>query len=281
MTVTVTPLEGPVGCLIEGVDPSAPLDDADFAAIRQAMVDHVAFVIPDMPDDPEWLLDFGRRFGPLVPHILDQFHHPLSSEISIIAMHMGDETSRKTPEPAGAYWHSDQSYDANPSDAIFLYATRIPSDGGETLAANMYLAYETLPRATKRRIAGKTAIHRYGWAGGPSVTGLTPEQQARYPDVEHPVVRVHALSGRKVLFVNPGFTVRILGIEQDESDDLLAELFEHQLRPEFQYRHIWSVGQLLGVDNRASIHCAVYNYTEPRRMLRMIVGCTEGTLRAA
>jgi taurine dioxygenase len=195
--------------------------------------------------------------------------------MSVITANMDTAESRRTGKPAGAFWHSDLSYDANPSDAIFLYATIIPSDGGDTLVANMCLAYEALPKRTKRRIEGLTAIHRYGFRGGAAITALTPAQRAAYPDVEHPVVRIHPRTGRKVLFVNPGYTMRIKGLAPAASDELLAELFDHALNPAFQYRHKWQRGQLLGLDNRASMHCAVADYAEPRRLLRMIVGCTE------
>ena len=116
-------------------------------------------------------------------------------------------------------------------------------------------------------------VHRYGKGGG----GLTPGQRANVPEVvEHPVVRVHPRTGKKVLFVNPGFTFRLKGMEQAKSKALLSALFRHALRPEFQYCHRWKRHQLLAIDKGASIHKAVADYTEPRRLLRMIVGCTGG-----
>ncbi|MCK5365798.1 MAG: TauD/TfdA family dioxygenase, partial [Gammaproteobacteria bacterium] len=96
-----------------------------------------------------------------------------------------------------------------------------------------------------------------------------------YPDVVHPVVRVHARTGRRSLFVNPGYTVCINGVPGDDSDAILAELFEHMQAPEFCYRHHWAAGQLVGIDNRATLHRAMADYHQPMRKLRMIVGCTE------
>ena len=188
---------------------------------------------------------------------------------------MGTPASRTTPIPAGAFWHSDLSYEENPSDAIFLYATHLPDQGGDTMAANMYMAYENLPDQTKEKIEGLTAIHRWGWNTGGGTPTLNDNQQATHPDVAHPVVRTHARTGRKVLYVSPGYTMRINGLSETESDELLAHLFDHALRPEYQYRHKWALNSLVGLDNRASIHCAVNDYTEPRQMFRMIVGCTE------
>lgn len=281
MPITVQPLDAPLGAEILGVDPRRPLDDADFGTIQRALVEYGGIVLPELEEDVDWLHAFGRRFGPLLPHVLDQYHHPRTAEISVIAANMGDAASRRSAKPAGAFWHSDLAYKAAPADAIFLYATRVPAHGGDTLVANMALAYEALPERSKRRIAGRMAVQRYGWRGEGAITALTPAQQAATPDVVHPVVRVHPVSGRKCLFVSPGYTVCIVGMERAESDALLEELFAHALRPEFQYRHRWRLHQLLGLDNRSTMHCAVADYSEPRCMLRMIVGCTEGTPRGA
>jgi len=275
-TIRVEPLDGAIGAMIHGADPSRPLTDAEFAAIEQAMFDHVAIVIPDLQENTTWLRDLGRRFGPLVPHALEQYHHPDTHEISVIARNDGTAQSRTTDKPAGAFWHSDLSYDRAPSDAIFLFAQQVPSQGGDTLVCNMAAAYEALPQAMKDRIEGLTATHRWGWNTGGATPQMTPEQKAKHPDVIHPVVRPHPRTGRKVLYVNPGYTMKINEVSAEESDALLADLFAHALQPAFQHRHKWQKGMLLGLDNRSSMHAAVDDYTEPRRMLRMIVGCTAG-----
>ncbi len=275
MPITVTPLQDGFVAEIGGADSSRVLGDGDFVLIKQALLDHKVIAISDLQESFPWLLGLCRRFGPLVPHLLDQYHHPETPECSIIRANAGDATSRRTERPAGAYWHSDLSYDANPSDATFLYSVQVPSKGGDTLFADMVRAYETLPAATKRRIDGRVALHRYGWNGGAAVTSLNAAQQAAHPDVRHPVVRTHAETGRKALFVDPGSTVAILGMEPAESDALLGELYAHALQPRFQYRHKWRKGQLVGMDNRACLHCASADYDEPRTLYRFIVGCTE------
>ncbi|GAB4240063.1 MAG: TauD/TfdA family dioxygenase [Methyloligellaceae bacterium] len=281
MAIKIEPLDGPMGAIIHGLDSRRPLSDEDFAAVEKAMLDHLAIVVPELEENVTWLRDFGRRFGPLVPHVLDQYHHPETFEVTIIARNTGTSESRDTAKPAGAFWHSDLSYEENPSDAIFLYATQVPKSGGDTLAANMYMAYDNLPEKTKRRIEGLTATHRWGWNTGGATPQLNAQQSATHPDVVHPVVRTHARTGRKILYVNPGYVMRINEVSQEESDDLLAELFEYALDPNIQYRHSWKRKMMLGLDNRASMHAAVDDYTEPRRMLRMIVGCTEKLGRAA
>ncbi len=280
--INIKPLEDQsFGAVIEGVSTATPLSDDDIHTLKQALADHTAIVINDLDEDPEWLLRLGRGFGPLQPHILDQFHHPVSSDMSIITANMGNSESRATKKPAGAFWHSDLSYTATPSDAIFLYATHVPTDGGDTMVANTQMAYDALSDAMKARIDGLVAIHRYGWNGGGAITTLSEEQRRKTPDVEHPVVRHHPWTGRKILFVNPGFTMCIKDMDRDEGDALLAELYEHQQNPAFHYCHKWQPRQLVALDNRASMHCAVAGYSEPMRKLRMIVGCTDAEMMAA
>jgi taurine dioxygenase len=281
MAIKIEPLDGPMGALVHGLDSSKPLNDEDFAKVEQAMCDHVAIVAPDLEENVPWMRDFTARFGPLVPHILDQYHHPEGFDVSIIARNTGTSESRSTAKPAGAFWHSDLSYEKNPSDAIFLYSTQLPSKGGDTLAANMYLAYDGLPEKTKTRIENLTTTHRWGWNTQGATPTLTQEQLDTHPDVVHPIVRRHPKTGRNILYINPGYVMRVNEVSSQESDDLLEELFEHALRPDYQYRHKWGLNMLLGIDNRASMHAAVDDYTEPRRMLRMIVGNTEKVRAAA
>jgi taurine dioxygenase len=280
--IKITPLKDEAfGAVVSGVSTDEPLTPEDIEQIKDALAEHTAVVINDLDENPEWLLNLGRGFGPLQPHILDQYHHPMSSEMSIITANMGNQESRTTKKPAGAFWHSDQSYLATPSDAIMLYSTHVPSDGGDTMVANTQLAYDALSDDMKARISGLVGIHRYGYRGGEAITNLNEEQRKKTPDVEHPVVRTHPRSGKKILYVNPGFTMSIKGISPEESDALLEELFAHELKEEFRYVHKWSKGQLAILDNRQSMHCAVAGYSEPMRKLRMIVGCTDAEILAA
>jgi taurine dioxygenase len=272
MTVTVTPLADGFGAVIEGPAIETPLSAAEFDAIHDAFLNHKVVALRGLKWDFDTMLDFGRRFGRLVPHVLDQYHHPKTSEVSIIAANTGDAVSRGTSEPAGAYWHSDLSYDANPADAIMLYALQVPSQGGDTEFCDTVAAYEALDAATKARIDGLIGVHRYGHRGGYAVTSLNEKQAAAHPDVYHPVVRKHRETGKKSLFVSPGFTAAIQGLDAAESDALLQQLFDHMLEPSFRYRHKWQVGDLVCADNRSTMHCAIADYTEPRRMWRMIVG---------
>ena len=181
MTISVEPLEGPMGAVVLGLDSAKPISDEDFAVVEKALHDHIAIVVPELQENVAWLRAFGNRFGPLIPHVLDQYHHPETYEVSIIARNMDTPQSRTTVIPAGAFWHSDLSYEKDPSDAIFLYATHLPSTGGDTLAANMVMAYETLPDAMKKKINGTTATHRWGWNTDGGTPTLNTQQQGTHP----------------------------------------------------------------------------------------------------
>ncbi len=275
MAITVSPLDGPLGAEISGIDLSVPLAPADLAVVRQALLDHLVFVVSGIEADLPALVGFGRRFGKLVPHILEQYHHPDTSEVSIVSTDEKTGAGRTTDMAAGAFWHSDLSYDVNPSDATMLYSVNVPPKGGDTLFINMVKAYETLPDETKKRIEGLNAVHRYGYKGGAAVVDLSEDQQNRHPDVAHPMVRIHRETGRKTLYVNPGFTVGIAGLDENESQALLDELFDHATKPEFQYRHKWQPGQIVACDNRATMHSATGGYEgQPRTLWRMIIGGT-------
>jgi taurine dioxygenase len=182
---------------------------------------------------------------------------------------------------AGSYWHSDVSYKAQPSRGSALYAIEVPAEGGDTLFCDMVAAYEALDEATRARIDGLTAIHSYEYRTNLQVSKLgvrkplSEEQKRQTPDVEHPVVRIQPETGRKSLFVNPGFTTRIIGLSDAESDDLLNRLFDHCQQDRFQLRYRWSKGDLLTWDNAVTMHCATVTELPAgtrRTMWRTVIG---------
>jgi taurine dioxygenase len=178
---------------------------------------------------------------------------------------------------AGRYWHSDLSYIAQPSLGSALLARQLPSSGGDTLFASQHAAYEALPEITKRRIAGLRAEHSYPYrmeiqarlTGRPA---LSEAQRAAVPPVVHPVVRRHDATGRPALFVNEGFTTRILDVAETESRALLDQLFAAATAPEVIYRHNWRPGDMVLWDNRAVQHLATpYPDSEARIMHRTTI----------
>ncbi|OJA89097.1 TauD/TfdA dioxygenase family protein [Burkholderia ubonensis] len=264
--------DGPLGAEVIGLDLSKPLDEAGFARIHRAHLDHHVLVFRDQRITPDQHIAFSRRFGPLQIHVLHQFGlagHPEVLVVSNIVENgkpigLGD---------AGHYWHSDLSYKEKPSLGSLLHAQELPSEGGDTLFANMHLAWDTLPAHLRRAAEGLRAEHTYLarnaelQARNPWRPNLSAEQIAQVKPVVHPVVRTHPETGRKALFVSEHFTTRIVGLPEDESRALLDELFAHSVRAEHLYRHVWRDHDLVFWDNRSLMHLAAGTPDHLRRKL--------------
>lgn len=270
--IDLRPFDGPLGAEIRDLDLSAPLDDQTFRQVHRAHLDHHVLVFRDQRITPQQQIDFSRRFGPLQVHVLRQFQLPGHPEILVVSnivengqpIGLGD---------AGHYWHSDLSYKERPSLGSLLHAQELPAEGGDTLFANMHLAYDTLPRALRREIDGLRAEHSYLAKyeelrqRSPFRPRLTEEQIAEVRPVVHPVVRTHPETGRKALFVSEHFTTRIVGLSDSESADLLQQLFAHSVKPEHVWRHRWQPHDLVFWDNRSVIHLATGCPAHLRRRL--------------
>lgn len=277
MPISVQRADAPLGAEIRGVDLSLPVADEAFAAIEDAFVTHGVVVFRGQTLTEEQHIAFSRRFGDLEIHVLKQYLHPRHPEILMIS-NVEENGRRIGVADAGRYWHTDLSYVREPSRCSLLYAREVPlaDDGhvlGDTLFASTAAAYDALPEAMKQNIAGLKAVHRYGdrydrmQASGGVRDALNAEQRHQTPDVVHPVVRTHPITGRKCLYVNEGFTVSILGMPEDEARHLLAELCARATAPEFVYRHRWQAGDLLMWDNCQTQHLAVGDYALPQRRL--------------
>ncbi len=275
MELDIRALSDGVGAEVVGLDLAVPLADEDIATIRQAYFENSVIVFRDQQLLPAQHIAFSRRFGELAIHVVDQFLLPGHPEILVLSNRKREDGTPVGFEDAGRYWHSDVSYAEEPALGSMLYALEIPPEGGDTLFADMCRAYETLPDETRRRIAGKRAIHSYtrntkkleSAAGSRPV--ITDGQKARLKDVTHPMVRTVGDTGRKALFVNPGFTYAVEGMTPAESDALLQELFDHSTLPEFIFTHKWRNGDLLCWDNRSVMHHAtLYDTRHARHMHR-------------
>ena len=278
MSYELRPLSEHFGVEVVGLDLSRPLDERTFAALRDAWFERTVMVVRGQTLSPAAQVDFSRRFGELQIHVLTQFQVPQHPEVLLLSNAKHPDGTPMGFEDAGRYWHSDLSYDVHPSLGTLLYAIEIPPEGGDTLFVDMYRAYETLPDAIKRKIDGRFAFHSYvrNYAKNESKPGIRPqlteEQKARLPDVRHPIVRKHEHTGRKALFVNPGFTFAIEGMNEAEGSALLHTLFDHALKPEFRYVHIWHPHDLLCWDNRGTMHHAtLYDPKYIRHMHRTTI----------
>ncbi|CAN7774893.1 TauD/TfdA family dioxygenase [Variovorax sp. LjRoot175] len=269
----IRPFEAPVGAEIVGLDIGKPINEADFARIHRAHLDHHVLVFRDQQITPDQHIAFSRRFGPLEIHVLHQFHLEGHPEILIVS-----NIKKENGEPlglgdAGAYWHSDISYKPRPSLGSLLHAQELPSEGGDTLFADQHLAWEGLSPELQQRILPLKAEHSYLAkyeelrAKNPWRPKLSQAQIDKVAPAIQPVVRTHPETGRKALFVSEHFTTRIVGLPQDESDALLAELFAHSVKPEYVYRHRWAPHDLVFWDNRSLMHLAAGTPDELRRKL--------------
>ncbi|WP_244128505.1 TauD/TfdA dioxygenase family protein [Burkholderia gladioli] len=266
------PFDGALGAEIVGLDLSRPIGEDDFARIHRAHLDHYVVVFRDQRITPDEHVAFSARFGPLQRHVLAQFALPGHPEVLIVSNILENGQPIGLGD-AGHFWHSDLSYKEKPSLGSLLHAQELPAEGGDTLFANMHLAWDALPEALKREVEGRRAEHTYLaryaelQARSPWRPNLTPEQIAQVKAVDHPIVRTHPETGRRALFVSEHFTTRIVGLPEDESRALLDELFAHSVRDEFVYRHQWREHDLVFWDNRSLMHLAAGTPDHLRRKL--------------
>jgi taurine dioxygenase len=255
-------------------DLSQPIDEAAFRELEGLFHDNIMVFFRDQRLSEDQHIAFSRRFGELEIHIVKKYLLPGHPEILLISNVRNEEGEHIGLADAGFTWHTDTSYRRRPSRCSLLYAKEVPErDGkplGDTVFANTVAAYDALPPAMKRRLAGLKAIHRYAMrrrVENSPRPKLTAAQLAETPDIAHPIVRTHPSTGRKALYVTAGECIGIAGMPEDEALDLIAELDAFCVRPEFCYRHRWRVGDLVMWDNASAMHLAICDYALPERRL--------------
>jgi taurine dioxygenase len=256
-SLEVVPLTPHIGAEVRGIDLSKPLTPGQLADLRQAFRDWMVLVFRDQHLDREQHKGFGRHFGRLHVHPM---HHAGSArgfddpEILLV------KTTATSKYTAGEGWHTDVTCDEIPPLGSMLYVTEVPGDcGGDTLYADMYLAYELLSEPMQRFLEGLTAVHD-GALPYVGAYGSKPPAGG-YPRNEHPVVTRHPETGRKVLYVNSGFTSHVKELSRRESRALLELLFAHIAEtPKLTCRVRWTPNTLTFWDNRCTQHHAVWDY---------------------
>ena len=259
-TVEVRQLGAQIGAEILGVDVRT-LDDAGFAAIYRAWLDHNVVVVPDQSLEIEDFLRYSRRFGIVVPHPSKSTRHPRHPEITLLGVNKFGADGRLDMaiyRRGAEGWHTDGAYDAEPFKATQLYALAVPSRGGDTHFASMYAAYDALPPALQARLEGRLGAFTYG--GRKKATALLDQEDRDWTPVFHPIIRTHPETGRKGLYFDPGKILRIEGLPAKESDALIEELTERMIQPEGEYRHRWRRGDIVIWDNRSTYHKAAGDY---------------------
>jgi taurine dioxygenase len=262
----VRPLTPAIGAVVEGLDLSEPLVDGEIEQIRAVLDDRLVVFFREQSLTPAAQRDFAARFGELYVHPF----YPGHEEAEEIMVLEHDATRRANTDR----WHNDVTYLEKPPQASLLYAQEIPPLGGDTLWANMYLAYEGLSEPMKGFVGGLSAAHSFAKNFTPErfralgMEDRRDEMYAAHPPVSHPVARTNPSTGRKALFVNQDFTSHVDGLSSRESDAVLRLLFEHMAQPEFQVRWRWNAGDVAFWDNRWTQHCALADYFPQRRVVR-------------
>jgi taurine dioxygenase len=277
----ITPTGESLGATIEGADLAKPLGPHDFAAILRALGEYSVLRFPAQRLDAAQLKAFAGRFGALEINVAGTFQEPGHPEVMILSNIV--ENGRPIgARDAGQDWHTDMSYSETIALANLLYALKVPRRDGVALGgtefANMHAAYAALPEELKTRLDGMTVLHDFTkfWEMMRQRPGswrrpLSEEQRKQKPPVSHPIFLVHPITGKKVLYANPGYAIRINELPEQESDDILAFLFEHQLRPRFRYVHRWTEGDVLFWDDIGTLHNAHADYGPDE--LRLIKRC--------
>ena len=266
----VEPYTPNIGAVIHGLDLSQPLDVATQDELRHALAQHEVIFFRDQRLTPDQQVSFTRTFGDVAE--VKAFFPRLESQPEI-------EIVESTAERryAANNWHADITWREQPPLGTSLYAQVIPATGGDTIWNSQTQAFESLPSAFQAYLETLTAVHTWeisGWTEYLLRKDASGEElkaaRAKYPPVEHPVVRVHPVTGKKILYVNSTFTSHIKGLTRSASDALLTQLFELARVPEFQARLTWQEGTLAVWDNRSTQHYAVGDYFPQHRKLHRI-----------
>lgn len=262
-SVPITPLTPAIGAKIGNVDLRS-VSDYQIEAIRAALLEYQVIFFRDQELDQEQHIAFARHFG-------DLEIHPATppGQANPEVLHIAHGPNSKGRENA---WHSDVTWRDKPSLGSILKAVEVPAVGGDTLFANMVLAYDQLSDEIKEKITGRVAVHDIARVFAGRLNMSEDELCEKYPLSEHPVVRTHPETGRSVLYVNVAFTTHIKDMDSAESDALLADLFRTAWNPELQCRFKWRPGSLAFWDNRACQHFAASDYfPQVRKMERVTI----------
>ena len=264
--ITVTPCGPLIGAEITGIQLSGNLDDRQIAEIRQALLEWKVIFFRDQNITREEHRAFAELWGELEQHPF--FKHVMPGQTSADVVTLAKDALNAGYENE---WHTDITWHKQPAFGAVLRAIEIPAYGGDTLWADIAAAYDGLKPAMRERIDSLSAVHDWQYSFGAGMPDdLVKSLKQEFPAVEHPVVRVHPETGRRMLFVNPIFTQHIVGVSEDESDELLQLLYRQVTRAEYQVRFRWTEGAVAFWDNRATQHYASNDYFPQRRVMDRI-----------
>lgn len=274
MTLDIRKLTDNIGAEVIGLDLTRPVDDETKAELNQALAEHVVLVFRDQDFDRPQFRDAVLLFGPAKYQLLQQYLYEDTPEIGVVTNRDRDEAGDGKVLIRGHTWHTDHSNEEFPAKATALYGISLPDEGGDTMFCNCRAAYEALPPALKDKVDTLNAIHTYNSRFAPrKLPKRTKDEEARSPDVVHPVARTHPDTGKKAIYVNPIRIEQFEGMEIDESQVLLKELVDIASQDRFVYRHKWTLGDMVIWDNRQAMHQATkdYDMSQFRKLYRMMV----------
>jgi taurine dioxygenase len=272
-SLAVRRVAGAMGAELHGVDLSRDLDERTFGGIHDALLEHGVIFFRDQELTPGQQMAFAKRWGSvhLHPHMPCLPDHPGVIEIV---------KKEEDTVVFGEDWHTDQMFTPTPARMTLLYAKQVPPAGGDTLFANLYLAYDTLSDGMKAMIADLHTINQYDKTKKrpAAMRPTAPGEEAEL--AEHPLVRRHPETGRSALYIsNSTITRRIAGMTEEESRPILSYLLAHATRPEFTCRFRWEVGSMAVWDNRRTLHFPINDYNGYRRVMHRITIEGERTLQ--
>ena len=273
----IRPSEKTLGATVEGLDLSKPLSAQNRALIFRSLGTYGVLHFPKQSLDSTSLKTFSQHFGTLEIYVASAFQEPGNPAVTILSNIVENGRPLGLAD-GGQSWHTDMSYSSTIAFANVLYGIRIPHRDGRPLGAtefaNMHAAYDDLPEEVKQRLKHATALHDFNkfWEmmrreKGSTRPALTEEQRRQRPAVSHSVFLKHPITERYVLYANPGYTVRINDVPEQESEKLLEFLFAHQLQPKYRFTHYWAEGDVLMWDDIGTLHNAVADYSENEHRL--------------
>lgn len=276
--MTITPLSDILGAEITGVEITADMDDDEFAAIENALHEHLVVVIRDQDVAPADFVAFAARFGRPEPHVIDQFHHPADPNILILSNRKDEAGNALGLADGGSYFHTDYSYLAVPARCTLLYGIELPDDNAGTTFADQRAAYAALDDATKQRIDALVCRHHYGNRDDLDRTSrtvaspLSADQEAKMKWEHHPLVRRHPHTGQKSLYAVSGSSFGIDGMADADALELLDTLKQHSTSPRFCHQPTYKKGDVVIWDNCSLLHCApLVDPSIPRTLWRITV----------
>ena len=266
-TISVTPVSSSLGARIDGVD-LASLRDEQFEEIHAALIEHLVIFLPGQNIDDSVHKAFAGRFATCRPHPVREFFGDTETLAFV-------ENDADKPPQSDNFWHTDYSFNAEIPDVAVLQADVVPATGGDTMWANMYAAYEALSEPLRGFLDDLQAFHDLGPKFEFEMRRTLGDEAAEkivahFKGAEHPIVTRHPVTGRKVLFVNPGYTRHIVGLRDAESQALLQFLYKHIDSPSFHCRYRWSHGDVAVWDERSTLHQGPDDFFPQHRRLRRV-----------